>query len=66
MKPEGIDDNLKTDIIKKIPKMFQKCRWKQRYRRSSLSLSTDMYIFRFLLFPLNVDTILQGATIRSK
>src|ERR1700760_3821138 len=46
--------------------MFQRCRWKQQHRRSWLKLSTDRYIFRFLLVSLNVDTILQGATIRSR
>ena len=29
-------------------------------------MSTDRYIFRFLLVSLNVDTILQGTTIRSR
>ena len=29
-------------------------------------MSTDKYIFRFLLVSLNVDTILQGATIHSR
>ena len=46
--------------------MFQKCRWKQQHRRSWLKLSTNRYIFRFLLVSLNLDTILQGATIRSR
>ena len=43
--------------------MFQKCRWRQRHRRSSLKLSTDKCISRFLLVSLNVDAILQGTTI---
>ena len=46
--------------------MFQRCRWKQQHRRSWLNSSTDRNIFRFLLVSLNVDTILEGTTIRSR
>ena len=57
--------SLEADILKKIPEDVSEMYVKQRHKESYLKLSTNAYIFRFLLrvVSLNIGAILRETTI---
>ena len=64
--PDAMDSALEADILKKIPEDVSEMYVEAATPRKLPKISTDRYIFRFLLVSLNIDAILQETTIHRR
>ena len=60
--PDAMDSALEADILKNIPRNISEMYVEATTSRGH-KLSTNRYIYRFLLVSLNIDAILQETTI---